>query len=61
MSTEFLLGANKSIDRKDCLKSVLNEMLTGFGKDSRKTDRCTISVMKQAKALFDEITRRKLV
>ena len=48
-------------NRKDCLKAALNEMLTGLEKDSSKTDRYAINVLKQAKALFDEITGRKPV
>jgi hypothetical protein len=48
-------------NRKDCLKSALNEMLTGLEKDSSKTDRYALNVLKQAKALFDEITGRKPV
>jgi len=48
-------------NRKDCLKSALNEMLTGLDKDSSKTDRYAINVLKQVKALFDEITGRKPV
>ncbi|NCD10158.1 MAG: hypothetical protein EOL98_12195 [Negativicutes bacterium] len=48
-------------NRKDCLKSALNDMLTGLEKDSSKTDRYALNVLKQAKALFDEITGRKPV
>jgi hypothetical protein len=48
-------------NRKDCLKSALNEMLTGLEKDSSKTDRYALNVLKQAKALLDEITGRKPV
>ena len=48
-------------NRKDCLNAALNEMLTGLEKDSSKTDRYAINVLKQAKALFDEITGRKPV
>ena len=48
-------------NRKDCLKAALTEMLTGLEKDSSKTDRYAINVLKQAKALFDEITGRKPV
>ena len=43
------------------LWNALNEMLTGLEKDSSKTDRYAINVLKQAKALFDEITGRKPV
>lgn len=46
-------------NRKDCLTAALNEMLTGLDKDSSKTDRYAIIVLKQVKALFDEITGRK--
>lgn len=46
-------------NRKDCMKSALSEMLTGLEKDSCKTDRYAINVLKQVKALFDEITGRK--
>lgn len=48
-------------NRKDCLKAALTEMLTGLEKDSSKTDRYAINVLKQAKDLFDEITGRKPV
>ena len=48
-------------NRKDCLTAALNEMLTGLDKDSSKTDRYAIIVLKQVKALFDEITGRKPV
>ena len=48
-------------NRKDCLTSALNEMMTGLNKDSSKTDKYTLSVLKQAKNLFDEITGRKAI
>ena len=48
-------------NRKDCLKAALNEMLTGLEKDSSKTDRYAINVLKQAKSLFVEITGSKTV
>lgn len=48
-------------NRKDCLTAALNELRAGLEKDSSKTDRYTINVLKQAKALFDEITGRKPV
>jgi hypothetical protein len=48
-------------NRKECLTSALNEMMTGLNKDSSKTDKYTLSVLKQAKNLFDEITGRKAI
>ena len=48
-------------NRKDCLTSALNEMMTGLNRDSSKTDKYTLSVLKQAKNLFDEITGRKAI
>ena len=48
-------------NRKDCLTAALNEMMKGLEKDSSKTDRYAINVLKQVKALFDEITGRKPV
>ncbi|MDH6310267.1 hypothetical protein M2451_003143 [Dysgonomonas sp. PFB1-18] len=48
-------------NRKDCLTAALNEMMKGLDKDSSKTDKYAISVLKQAKSLFDEITGRKAV
>ena len=48
-------------NRKDCLKAAFTEMLTGLEKDSSKTDLYAINVLKQAKALFDEITVRQPV
>jgi hypothetical protein len=36
-------------------------MLTRLEKDSSKTDRYALNVLKQAKALFDEITGHKPV
>ena len=48
-------------NRKDCLTAALNELRAGLEKDSSKTDRYTINVLIQAKALFDEITGRKPV
>jgi len=48
-------------NRKDCLTSALNEMMTGLRRDSSKTDKYTLSVLKQAKNLFDEITGRKAI
>lgn len=48
-------------NRKDCLTAALNEMMKGLDKDSSKTDRYAINVLKQVKALFDEITGRKPV
>lgn len=46
-------------NRKDCLTAALNEMMKGLDKNSSKTDRYAINVLKQVKALFDEITGRK--
>lgn len=48
-------------NQKDCLTSALNEMMTGLNRDSSKTDKYTLSVLKQAKNLFDEITGRKAI
>ncbi|MFR4273930.1 MAG: hypothetical protein ACLURQ_19395 [Bacteroides thetaiotaomicron] len=48
-------------NRKDCLTAALNEMMKGLDKDSSKTDKYAISVLEQAKSLFDEITGRKAV
>lgn len=48
-------------NRKDCLTAALNEMMKGLDKDSSKTDRYAINVLKQVKTLFDEITGRKPV
>lgn len=48
-------------NRKDCLTAALNEMMRGLDKDSSKSDRYAISVLKQVKSLFDEITGRKAV
>lgn len=48
-------------NRKDCLKAALNELRTGLEKDSSKTDKYTLNVLKQAKNLFDEITGRKAI
>jgi hypothetical protein len=47
--------------RKDCLKAALDEMITGLNKDSAKTDKYAVIVLKQAKSLFDEITGRKAI
>ncbi len=48
-------------NRKDCLTAALNEMMKGLDRDSSKTDKYAISVLKQVKSLFDEITGRKAV
>jgi hypothetical protein len=48
-------------NRKECLKAALNELMTGLNKDSSKTDKYTVNVLKQAKNLFDEITGRKAI
>ena len=48
-------------NRKDCLTAALNEMMKGFDKESSRTDRYAINVLKQVKTLFDEITGRKPV
>ncbi|MDH6312819.1 hypothetical protein M2137_001604 [Parabacteroides sp. PFB2-10] len=48
-------------NRKDCLTAALNEMMKGLDKDSCRTDRYAINVLKQVKTLFDEITGRKPV
>lgn len=48
-------------NRKDCLTTALDEMMKGLNRDSSKTDKYAISVLKQAKNLFDEITGRKAV
>ncbi|MDR2948445.1 MAG: hypothetical protein LBV71_04500 [Prevotella sp.] len=48
-------------NRKDCLKAALDEMMTGLDKDSAKTDKYAIIVLKQVKSLFDEITGRKAI
>lgn len=48
-------------NRKDCLTSALNEMMIGLNRDSSKTDKYTLSVLRQAKNLFDEITGRKAI
>jgi len=47
--------------RKNCLTAALNEMMSGLGKDSAKTDKYAIIVLKQLKNLLDEITGRKAV
>jgi hypothetical protein len=46
-------------NRKDCLSAALKEMMTGLDKDSSKTDKYAISVLKQIKSLFDEIAGHK--
>ncbi|GHU91187.1 hypothetical protein FACS1894155_10550 [Bacteroidia bacterium] len=48
-------------NRKDCLTAALNEMRAGLEKDSSKTDKYAIIVLKQAKNLFDEVTGRKAI
>lgn len=48
-------------NRKDCLTAALYEMMKGLDRDSSKTDKYAISVLKQVKSLFDEITGRKAV
>lgn len=48
-------------NRKDCLTAALNELKTGLEKDSSKTDKYALNVLKQAKNLFDEITGQKAV
>lgn len=48
-------------NRKECLTAALNELRAGLEKDSSKTDKYTLSVLKQAKNLFDEITGRKAI
>ena len=48
-------------NRKECLKSALNEMMTGLAKSSEETDKYAKIVLKQAKSLFDEITGRKVI
>jgi hypothetical protein len=48
-------------NRKECLKSALNEMMTGLAKSSEETDKYARIVHKQAKSLFDELTGRKAI
>ena len=48
-------------NRKDCLTAALKQMMLGLDKDSGKTDKYAIIVLKQLKSLFDEITGRKPV
>jgi len=46
-------------NRKDSLKAALTEMMTGLAKSSGENDKYAKIVLKQAKSLFDELTRRK--
>jgi hypothetical protein len=48
-------------NRKDCLSAALKEMMAGLDKDSNKTDKYAISVLKQVKSLFDEIAGHKAI
>ena len=48
-------------NRKDCLSAALCEMITGLDKESAKTDKYAIIVLKQLKSLSDEITGRKAI
>jgi len=47
--------------RKECLKSALNELMTGLAKSSGENDKYAKIVLKQAKNLFDELTGRKAI
>lgn len=47
--------------RKECLITALEEMMRGLKRDSSSSDKYAITVLKQAKELFDELTGRKAI